>query len=141
MKNSQIAYQLQVLFDKKITKYYRNSYKGLFGKVQVEVLNYLYENLEGHTQEIADALLIPKQHASKIILRFVELGLVNSKPDTLDKRATIFYLSSEGRNLVEAHINDSNEHFEYLINHLSKQDETDLMQSMKKIVEILEKLN
>ena len=140
MKNSQIAYQLQVLFEKKITKYYHNSYKGLFGKVQIEVLDYLYENHEGRTQDVADALLIPKQHASKIILRFVELGLIDSKPDPLDKRATIFSLSAKGLKLIEEHIEDSNEHFESLIKNLDEQDEVVLMQSMKKIVEILEKL-
>ena len=140
MKNSQIAYQLQVLFEKKITKYYRNSYKGLFGKVQIEVLDYLYENHEGRTQEIADALLIPKQHASKIILRFVELGLVDSKPDSLDKRATIFYLTSKGLQLIEEHIKNSDEHFDSLICNLSEQDEKDLIASMEKIVNILEKL-
>ena len=140
MNNSKIAYQLQVLFEKKITKYYHNSYKGLFGKVQIEVLDYLYENHEGRTQEVADALLIPKQHASKIILRFVELGLVDSKPDSFDKRATIFYLSPEGLRLVEEHIKDSNEHFESLIKNLTEQDSIDLMKSMEKIVEILEKI-
>lgn len=140
MNNSKIAYQLQVLFEKKITKYYRHSYKGLFGKVQIEVLDYLYENKEGRTQEVADALLIPKQHASKIILRFVELGFVDSRPDPFDKRATIFYLTPEGLHLIEEHIKDSDEHFESLIKNLTEQDKIDFIQSMDKIVEILEKL-
>lgn len=140
MNNSKIAYQLQVLFEKKITKFYRDSYKGLFGKVQVDVLDFLYENKEGRTQDVADSLIIPKQHASKIILRLVELGLVDSKPDSSDKRSTIFYLTKDGYDLVEEHIKASNQNFDSLINQLNEDDKVHLIESMKTIVQILEKM-
>lgn len=140
MNSSKIAYQLQVLFKEKVTKYYHNSYKGFLGKVQVEVLDYIYEKKEVRTQDVADALLIPKQHASKIMLRLAELELIESKPSASDKRANIFYLSAKGLELIEQHIKESNQHFESLVGKLSEAEETDLMEAMKKMVEILEKL-
>ena len=140
MKNSQIAYQLQVLFAKKITDVYRNSYKGIFGKVQVEVLDYLYEYPNTRTQDVADALIIPKQHASKILLRLIELGLVEKKEDSNDKRAHLFCLSETGKKLVEEHIALSDANFDKLVQKLSKEEEKEFVESMKSIVSILEKL-
>ena len=140
MDTAKLAYKLQVLFEKKVTGVYRNSYKGEFGKVQVEVLDFLYEQKEGRVQTIADTLLIPKQHASKIILRLVELNLVESKTDTADKRSTLFYLSEKGTKLVEEHIKASNEHFYSLLNHLSKAQEEQFVQSMETLTQLLEKM-
>ena len=140
MRDSQIAYQLQVLFENKITKYYRNSYKGFFGKVQVEVLDYLYEYKEGRTQDVADALRIPKQHASKIILRLMELELVESKIDVKDKRACLYYLSEKGIALVDLHIADSDQNFYNKLNKLSEEDKKKFIDSMHTMVNILEKM-
>lgn len=140
MKNSQIAYQLQVLFAKKITNVYRNSYKGIFGKVQVEALDYLYEYPNARTQDVADALIIPKQHASKIILRLIELGLVEKREDPNDKRAHLFCLSKEGKILVDEHIELSDKNFDGLVQKLSEEEKKEFVESMKSIVSILEKL-
>ena len=140
MDTAKLAYKLQVLFERKVTGVYRNSYKGEFGKVQVEVLDYLYEYKEGRVQSIADALFIPKQHASKIILRLVELGLVESKEDPKDKRATLFFLSEKGNELVEKHIQKSNEHFYALLSNLKEEQEEEFVQSMKNLIELLEEM-
>lgn len=140
MEKAKLAYKLQVLFEKKITGIYRRSYKGEFGKVQVEVLDYLYEHKEGRVQHIAETLLIPKQHASKIILRLNELKLVESKADPLDKRATLFSLSESGKVLVETHIKESNDHFYSLLHSLNKEEEEIFIKSMENIVSLLEKM-
>lgn len=140
MKETKVAYQLRVLFDKKITAYYQELFKGTFGKVQVDVLNFLYECQEARAQEIADILNIPKQHSSKILMRLEELNLVADKPDKKDGRARRYYLTEEGRNLMNQHIEASNRNFEKLIEGLTPEDKEQLMTAMKTMVDILDKL-
>ena len=43
MENAKVAHELCSLFDAKITSYYRDTFKGLFGKSQLDVLNYLHQ--------------------------------------------------------------------------------------------------
>lgn len=140
MKDAQVAYQLRVLFDKKITAYYQDSFKGIFGKVQVEVLNYLYEYREARTQEIAEIMNIPKQHASKILMRLEELNLVESKPDEMDGRARKYGLTEQGVHFMNQHIEESDRNFEELLGRLPLEEKEQLMSSMRTMVEILEKL-
>ena len=140
MKETQIAYQLRVLFDKKITSFYHDSFKGMFGKVQIEVLDYLYENKEARTQEIADVMNISKQHASKIIIRLEELELVANKPDKQDGRASLYFLTEKGLELMNQHIEKSNRNFEELLKGLDEAERKQLISSMQTMVELLDKL-
>lgn len=140
MENAKIAYQLGLLFEEKITSFYRESYEGKYGKSQIEVLDYLYEHTLVRGQDIADALHIPKQHASKIILKFEELGFITSSPDLVDKRAKRFCLTEQGKQYVEQHIQESNHHFEELLENLSKQERDEMVNAMKVMNKLLEKV-
>ena len=140
MKETQVAYQLRVLFDKKITSFYMDSFKGMFGKVQVEVLDYLYENREARTKELAERLNVPKQHASKIISRLEELGLVANKPDITDGRASLYFLTEKGMDLMNCHIEKSNRNFELLLQNLREDERKQLVGAMELMVTCLNKM-
>ena len=140
MENAKIAGQLAELFDQKITAFYKASYNGKLGKLQIELLEFLYEHESAKGLEIAEALNIPKQYASKIILKFEEKGWIDAKQDVDDKRAKQFYLTKEGRQYVEAHIAESNAHFEELLNRLSQSEQNEMINAMQTMVEILKKM-
>ena len=139
MKNAELAYRMSLLFDQEITAYYRNSYRGDYGKVQIDVLGYLYEHPSVRASAICDFLGIPKQHVSKILKRFEEEGLVESRPDPEDGRANLVVLTETGRSMVSSHIKESDLHFEAFTASLSREDYHALISSMESIVHILEK--
>ena len=140
MEDAKVAYQLRVLFDKKITAYYQEQFKGTFGKVQADVLNYLYENQRTRAYEITETLNISKQHSSKILTRLEEMNLVESKTDDMDRRARVYFLSGKGKMLMNQYIEESNHNFEELLERLSAKDKEQLIKAMRTMVEILDKL-
>ena len=140
MENAKIAYKLGILFEEKIVSYYRQSYQGKFGKYQIEVLDYLYEHTLVRGQDIAAVLHIPKQHVSKIILKFEEMGLIASSQDAGDKRAKRYYLTEQGKQQVEYHIQESNQHFEEMLEKLSKEERDEMMKAMNVVSMLLEKM-
>ena len=140
MKNSTIAAKLCTLFDQKITSFYRESYKGLVGKSQLEVLNYLHLNKKAKSQEIADSLSIPKQHASKILLKFEEENIVQCKVDETDKRAKIYTLTEEGLKLIETHLKVSNKNFDDLLEKLNAEEQQEFVEAMKIMLKLLAKM-
>jgi len=139
MNAVQTAYRLRVLFEQKITAEYFNSFKGHFGRVQVEVLSYLYEREHARVQELANALNIPKQHASKIMIRLEEQNLVCKQSDPNDKRSTLFFLSDDGIQLMEKHLAVSNDAFGERMEKLSADEQQKLISSMELLTSMLER--
>ena len=140
MEDVVLAYKLHVLFDQKITSYYFSSFKGEFGKVQIDVLNHLYETPQTTAMQLSESLNVPKQHISKIVKKLEESGLLDSEPDAADKRARILKLSDKGRALVEEHIQASNEHYLEVTDSLSDTEKAELRRSMESIVHIMQQL-
>ena len=140
MENAKIAYQLGVLFEEKIISFYRESYKGKFGKSQIEVLDYMYEHSIVRGQDISEALNISKQHTSKILLKFQEMGLIDSCADISDKRAKQFHLTEQGKQYVENHITMSNIHFEEMIKKLTETEQREMVHAMQVMNTLLEKM-
>lgn len=140
MKKADLAYELGILFDKKITSYYRNTYKGSFGKVQIEVMDYLHENHPARTQDIADAMNIPKQHASKILSKLEECGILMRLADPSDKRSFLYTFTDQGFALIAGHIKMSNDHFEKLTEALTEADREEMISAMNILVNILHKM-
>ena len=140
MKNAELAYQVGLLFDKKITAFYRNTYKGILGQVQVQVLNDLYANQHVKPQEIADRMNIPKQHASKILSRLEELGYVQCSRDPEDRRGRLYTLTDSGTELIQAHISASNTHFEELLDRLDETERQQMSSTMETMVALLSRL-
>ena len=140
MEGIQAAYRLRVLFEQKITAEYYDSFKGRFGRVQVEVLSYLYDHHNVRIQELADTLNISKQHASKIIARLEDQELVTKNADPQDGRSSLFCLSDSGMQLMEEHLALSNQLFEQRLRKLPHQDQQAMLSAMEFTASILERL-
>lgn len=140
MEDIKVAYKLRGLFEQKITNEYYASFKGSFGRVQVEVLSYLYEKDRAHVQDIADTINISKQHASKIIRKFEEDGLLDNSPDPSDGRSTVYHLNEKGRALMDEHLSLSDERFLTKLNSLAPADRKELIECMVKIAKQLENI-
>ncbi|MBP3371802.1 MAG: MarR family transcriptional regulator [Clostridia bacterium] len=119
---------------------YYASFKGEFGRVQVEVLSYLYDNQSTHVQQFADMLTIPKQHASKILARLQEQGLVTRQSDPADGRSVLFSLSSEGLQLMEDHLAVSHARFTERFCRLSEEKQAELVRAMEMTTQYLKEL-
>ena len=136
----ELAYQMRTLFEQKITSYYFDSFKGSFGRVQAEVLSYLYDHGETSAAALAEAMNVPKQHISKIVHRLVEEGRLESKTAPSDKRMRSLSLSAEGRMLVRGHIENSNLHFHEATSGLTTEEKEELIRSMESIIRIMNKI-
>lgn len=140
MKDTELAYKMRTLFDKKITIFYFASFKGVFGKVQIDLLSYLYENDNVTAKQLTEYLNVPKQHVSKILKRLQMDHLVETSVDPSDKREKRLCLSKSGRELVGRHIQASDEHFLLATKTLSQQDRDRLNEAMHTIIDIMGKL-
>lgn len=140
MDSVQSAYRLRVLFEQKITAEYYDSFKGRFGRVQVEVLSHLYEHRWARVQELADILNIPKQHASKIISRLEEQGLIAGTSDPRDRRSTLYSLSDGGLTMMEEHLEISNRCFAQRLEKLTPEERETMLSAMQTVAALLEKI-
>jgi len=137
---SEIAYRFQVLFHQKVTSAFHLSFKGEFGRVQMETLCFLQEHSLVRGQELSQSLNIPKQHVSKIMGRLEELGLVVHQVDSRDNRFCLYSLSDQGKKMMAERIGESNRSFESRLSRLSQEDQDRFQSAMETLVEVLEKL-
>ncbi len=140
MKNTDLAFQLGTLFDSKIISYYRSSFRGFLGQIQIQLLSDLWEHQSSKLQDIAERLNISKQHASKILLHFEESGYVVHRGDQSDRRSKLFQLSSAGEDLVREHIEGSNRHFEEMLSKLDLSEQKEMTDAMKTLIRVLQKM-
>lgn len=140
MQGIQIAYRLRTLFEQKVTAEYYNSFKGSFGRVQVEVLSCLYTRERIRVQELADSLNVPKQHASKILSRLEEQDLVTKVPDPQDGRSMLYSLCDEGKALMEEHLAVSDRCFSRRMARLNSEEQQKMLQAMQTVADLLEKM-
>lgn len=137
---AQLAYRLQVLFEDKVIAGYRDSFRGELGRTQAEVLERLYEHGPTRTQDLADALHVPKQHVSKIVAAFQKAGLVASAPDPSDGRAKTICITDAGRSLIDRHIHESGQRYLALIDGLSADEREELAASMERLIALFERI-
>ena len=140
MTEVELACKMRTLFEQKITSYYFDSFKGSFGRVQAEVLSYLYDHEETSAVMMAEIMNVPKQHMSKIIRRLEEEGMLEKRTDPSDRRVRSLTLSAQGRALVRSHIESSNRHFREVTEGLSREDKEELIRSMEAIIGIMNKI-
>ena len=134
------TYQVGLWFNRNLFSFYRSTFKGMLGAVQVQVLSDLFMLGTAHPQEMADRLDVPKQHASKILARLSELGFVDSRPDPSDGRSRLFYLTENGTALVQQHIQESNAHFQEMLDKLGDEDRKALGESLETLLQIFRKM-
>ena len=139
MVNLELAYRLGTLFDQKITSVYRASFNCDYGKVQIDVLSWLYEHPGIRASELSERMNTPKQHISKIIIDFEADGLVERKPSPSDRRAILVSLTEAGREFIEKHIRASDENLLRITQGISSEEADKLNLAMKTVIEILEK--
>lgn len=140
MDSARIAYRLRTLFDQKVTAEYYNSFKGHFGRVQVEVLSCLYANGQVRVQELADMLNIPKQHASKILTRLEEQGYLSGNSDPQDGRSWLYGLNDQGLSMMEEHLGASNRCFAQRLAKLTPEEQETMLTAMQTAADLLDKM-
>ena len=137
MTGAELALKTGKLFKSMITDAFWDSFKGELGRVQVEILVYLYDNEHAQASEISETLNISKQHVSKIILKFINSGFVKEDPSSADGRCSILTLTDEGRVYIEKHIRISDASFEQLLARMDPDEQNEFRESMKYITELL----
>ena len=137
---SKPAWRMRVAFERKIMAAYRDTYRGDFGAAQIEALEELYQAGALRQQDLAAALRISKQHASKIVGRLEGLGYARLDPDMQDNRCHRVSLTEAGRAFVDRHIEEGEEHVEALLGKLSAAERAELEQAMDTVARILEKV-
>ncbi len=139
MTDVELAYKMRVLFEQKISSVYFDSYKPSYGKVQVDVLDYLFEHEAVNAVSLAEELNVPKQHISRILKKLEADGRIVSTVDPSDRRYRKVSLSPEGRRIVREHIEISNRHFDAVVRTLSEDERKELSTAMASIVRVLSK--
>ena len=137
MKDTELAFRTGALFNKHITNAFWSSFKGEYGRVQVEVLVYLFDNGKAQASEIAEELNISKQHVSKIVAGFIRLGYIDEVPNETDKRASVLSLTDRGREYLAEHFEASNRSFEALVALMSESERKRFAQAMKDISSLI----
>ena len=139
MNDTELAFKTGALFNKHITDAFWSSFKGEYGRVQVEVLVYLFDNEPVQASQMVEELNISKQHASKIVASFVKAGYVRDSPNEKDKRANLLVLTERGRRYLADHFEVSNRSFESLVGEFSETERARFVQAMKDISDLLSK--
>lgn len=139
MKDTELAFKTGALFNKHITDAFWSSFKGEYGRVQVEVLVYLFDNGPVQASGIAEGLNISKQHVSKIVASFIRIGYVNDSPSETDKRANVITLTELGRQYLADHFAASDRSFESLVGEFTESEKTRFIQAMKEISDLISK--
>ncbi len=116
---------------------YYDSFKGHFGKIQVDVLTYLWPDVRATFKEIALELNTSKQHVSKIIQAFKEQGYVLDETNPADKRERFVFLAKKGQLLVKEHIEFSNKNFLSFLKTLSEEENHMLHSSLSSLMSIM----
>lgn len=137
---SKPAWHMRVAFERKIMAAYRDTYRGDFGAAQVEALEELYQEGALCQRDLAAALRISKQHASKIVGRLEGLGYVRLDLDAQDNRCHRVSLTEAGRAFVDRRIEEGEERVEGLLGTLSADERTELDRAMDTVARILEKV-
>ena len=88
---------------------------------------------------MVEELNVPKQHISKIVIDFIEDGLVQSKTSIKDKRSNILSLTAKGKTYMEKHFEHSDRYFNELLESMEENDRKEFIKALKTIDEILSK--
>ena len=126
---------------KKVVKAALADMEANISHLNFEIIKLLKEEGTLHVAEIGQRLHIAKAQMTKLIDRLVDLNIVIREADTCDRRTVNISLSDYGRQIMEENrqriINDIRE----AIANLSDDDIESLSDSLRKLKEILSKLN
>ena len=137
MTDAELAFKTGSIFNKKITSAFWSSFKGEYGRVQVEVLVFLSEVKSAQASEIASELNISKQHVSLILKEFISAGYVNSITNPNDKRTSIVSITQSGQEFLNEHIEISNHVFNRIVSKMSDEDKKQFLDALNTIYAML----
>lgn len=137
MTDAELAFKMGRLFNKKITSTFWSSFKGEYGRVQIEVLVYLQEVDSAQASEIASELNISKQHVSLIIKEFLKERYVETFANPNDKRANLISITELGRSYIQKHVEVSNHAFDEIVSRMSDAEKEEFINAMDTIYETL----
>lgn len=141
MTEAELAFKTGSIFNKKITSAFWSSFKGKYGRVQVEVLVFLSEVESAQASEIVKELNISKQHVSLILKEFISDGYVKTASNPNDKRANLVSITPLGQEFLNEHIKISNRVFNDIISKMNKEEKKEFLDAMETIYVLLKKIN
>ena len=107
---------------------------------QFEIIRLLMEEERLHVAEIGQRLQIAKAQMTQLIDKLVDLNIVERKPDLTDRRIINIMLTSQGRTLLEEHKNSVTSAVSETMSFLNDEELEDLSDSLRKLRDILFKL-
>ncbi len=137
MTDAELAFKTGSIFNKKITSAFWSSFKGKYGRVQVEVLVFLSEVESAQASEIVKELNISKQHVSLILKEFISDGYVKVVSNPNDKRSNLVSITKSGQEFLNEHIEISNQVFNEIVSKMSEEEKKKFLDSMDTIYTLL----
>ena len=101
------------------------------------MLVYLLEVDSAQASEIVAELNISKQHVSRILKEFINVGYVEVVNNPNDKRANYVSISEKGKKYLEKHIEISNKVFEDIISLMDEKDKKEFLDALNTIYTLL----
>ncbi len=105
-----------------------------------EIMKLLDEAGTLHTCEIGERLLIARAQMTHLIDKLVDLGIVERRMDTADRRMINIVLTSKGRAIVDERDSTVKRATKETLSCLTDEELEDLSDSLRKIRDILSKL-
>ncbi len=102
-----------------------------------EIIRLLEEEGTLHPTEIGKRLQIAKAQMTKLVDKLVELGIVERKIDTADRRTHNITLTSQARVMLEKHKQKIVEAVREIMSNLSDEEIDNLSISLRKLQELL----
>ena len=140
MTDAELAFKTGSIFNKKITSTFWSSFKGEYGKSQVEVLVFLSEVESAQPSEIVKKLNISKQHVSLILKEFIKEEYVKVKTNPDDKRSNLVSITKSGQEYIAKHIQISNDAFDKILSKMTKEEKEEFLDAMKTVYTLLSKI-
>jgi len=107
---------------------------------QFEIIRLLMEEGTLHVAEIGQRLQIAKAQMTQLIDKLVDLDIVERKSDNADRRIINISLTGQGKDLLEDHKNNVISAVSETMSFLSDEELEDLSHSLRKLRDILVKL-
>ena len=105
-----------------------------------EIMKTLEEAGTLHVTEIGERLQIPKPQMTHLIDKLVTLNMVERQPDTKDRRTINIALTRRGKTLLKKHRKMIEDAIKKTLASLTDEDLEELSTSLRKLHEILSKL-
>jgi DNA-binding MarR family transcriptional regulator len=105
-----------------------------------EIIRLLEEEGTLHVAEIGERLQIARAQMTQLIDKLVDLDLVERQTDITDRRTINITLSSRGKIILEEHKNSVMSVIRETMSYLSDEELEDLSNSLRKLKDILSKL-